>query len=55
MNKTESDTPRTDAAMKEVLQCGYDYKVKADFARELERENKQLKEQLYELLRGKSV
>ena len=43
MNKTESDTPRTDAALKDVLQCGYDYKVKADFARELERENKDRK------------
>lgn len=33
-----NDTPRTDAALKEVLQCGYDYKVKAEFARQLERE-----------------
>ena len=33
-----NDTPRTDAALKDVLQCGYDYKVKADFARQLERE-----------------
>lgn len=32
------DTPRTDAAVKDVLQCGYDYKVKAEFARQLERE-----------------
>ena len=55
MNKTENDTPRTDAALKEVLQCGYDYKVKADFARELERENNQLKATLYDCLRGKSV
>ena len=55
MNKTESDTPRTDAALKDVLQCGYDYKVKADFARELERENNQLKATLYDCLRGKSV
>lgn len=55
MNKTDNDTPRTDTAMKEVLQCGYDYKVKADFARQLERELNQIKAQLYDCLRGKSL
>jgi len=33
-----SDTPRTDAAILDVLQSGQHYKVKADFARQLERE-----------------
>ena len=55
MNKTESETPRTDAALKDVLQSGQHPKVKADFARVLERENNQLKATLYDCLRGKSV
>ena len=33
-----SDTPRTDAAILDVLQSGPHQKVKADFARQLERE-----------------
>jgi len=33
-----SDTPRTDAAILDVLQTGQHYKVKAEFARQLERE-----------------
>jgi hypothetical protein len=33
-----SDTPRTDAAIREILQTGQHNKVKADFARQLERE-----------------
>lgn len=33
------DTPRTDAAIKEVLQSGPHQKVRADFARKLESEN----------------
>jgi len=33
-----TDTPRTDAAILDVLQSGQHYKVKADFARQLERE-----------------
>ena len=33
-----SDTPRTDAAIQDVLQSGQHYKVKAEFARQLERE-----------------
>ena len=36
-------TPLTDNALKDVLQCGYDYKVKADFARKLERKMNALK------------
>jgi hypothetical protein len=31
-------TPRTDAAILDVLQSGQHYKVKAEFARQLERE-----------------
>jgi hypothetical protein len=44
-----SDTPRTDAAILDVLQSGQHYKVKADFARKLERESQQLSEQYDEL------
>ena len=33
-----SDTPRTDAAILDVLQSGQHFKVKAEFARQLERE-----------------
>ena len=33
----QNDTPRTDAALKDVLQTGQHPKVKAEFARELER------------------
>ena len=33
-----SDTPRTDAAVKQLLQTSQHERVKADFARELERE-----------------
>ena len=33
-----SDTPRTDAAVKQILQTSQHERVKADFARELERE-----------------
>jgi len=33
-----NDTPRTDAALKDVLQTGQHPKVKAEFARQLERE-----------------
>lgn len=50
-----NDTPRTEAAMKEVLQCGYDYKVKAEFARQLERELAEARKALSEALRGKGV
>lgn len=64
-----NDTPRTDAAIKEVLQSGPHQKVRADFARsleirlaELERENESLTGQLddalnalYGNLRGKGV
>lgn len=34
-----NDTPRTDAAIKDVLQTGQHQKVKAEFARQLESEN----------------
>jgi hypothetical protein len=51
----QNDTPRTDAALKEVLQCGYDYKVKAEFARQLERELAEARKALNDCLRGKSV
>ena len=33
-----NQTPRTDAAILDVLQSGQHYKVKAEFARQLERE-----------------
>lgn len=49
------DTPRTDAAIKEVLQSGPHQKVKADFARQLERELNAVKATLNDCLRGKSV
>ena len=38
-----SDTPRTDAAVKELLQTSQHERVKAEFARELEREVAKLK------------
>ena len=37
------DTPLTDEAVRQILQTGYDYKVKAEFARSLERELNKLK------------
>jgi hypothetical protein len=37
------DTPLTDEAVRHILQTGYDYKVKAEFARSLERELNKLK------------
>ena len=51
----QNDTPRTDAALKDVLQCGYDYKVKAEFARQLERELNEARKALNDCLRGKSL
>ena len=36
--RTMSDTPRTDEAVKQILQTSQHERVKADFARELERE-----------------
>ena len=45
-----SDTPRTDAAVKQLLQTSQHERVKADFARELERELIQLYEQYDELV-----
>ena len=44
-----TDTPRTDAAILDVLQSGQHYKVKADFARQLERECQKLSEEYDEL------
>ena len=44
-----SATPRTDAAILDVLQSGQHFKVKAEFARQLERESQQLSEQYDEL------
>ena len=41
-----SDTPRTDAAVRQILQTSQHERVKADFARELEREIEQLGEKL---------
>lgn len=48
-------TPRTDDAIKEVLQSGPHQKVRADFARQLERELNAVKATLHDCLRGKSV
>jgi len=45
-----SDTPRTDEAVKQILQTSQHERVKADFARELERELIQLYEQYDELM-----
>jgi hypothetical protein len=45
-----SDTPRTDEAVKQLLQTSQYERVKADFARELERELIQLYEQYDELI-----
>lgn len=45
-----SDTPRTDEAIKQLLQTSQHERVKADFARELERELIQLYEQYDELV-----
>jgi hypothetical protein len=44
-----TDTPLTDAAVKEVLQTGQHAKVKADFAREMEREIARLTAELTQL------
>ena len=54
-NFTENDTPRTDAALKEVLQTGQHPKVKAEFARQLERELNEARKALNDSLRGKSL
>ena len=45
-----SDTPRTDEAVSQILQTSQHERVKADFARELERELIQLYEQYDELV-----
>lgn len=45
-----SDTPRTDAAIRQLLQVSRPDRVSADFARELERELIQLYEQYDELV-----
>lgn len=45
-----SDTPRTDAAIREILQTGQHNKVKADFARQLERELAQVTATLNEVI-----
>ena len=44
-----SDTPRTDEAVKQILQTSQHERVKADFARELEREIERLKAQVTQL------
>jgi len=44
-----SDTPRTDEAVSQILQTSQYERVKADFARELEREIERLKAQLTQL------
>ena len=44
-----SDTPRTDAAVKQLLQVSRPERVSVDFARELERELIQLDQQYDEL------
>lgn len=41
-----SDTPRTDAAVKDLLQTSQHERVKAEFARQLEREVARLKAEL---------
>jgi hypothetical protein len=41
-----SDTPRTDEAVKYILQVSRPERVSAEFARELERENVALRQQL---------
>lgn len=41
-----SDTPRTDEAVKQLLQTSRPERVSADFARELEREVARLKAEL---------
>jgi len=48
--QTMSDTPRTDEAVSQILQTSQHERVKADFARELERELIQLYEQYDELV-----
>lgn len=45
-----TDTPRTDEAVSQILQTSQHERVKADFARELERELIQLYEQYDELV-----
>ena len=44
-----SDTPRTDEAVKQILQTSQHERVRADFARELEREIARLTEQINQL------
>jgi predicted transcriptional regulator len=44
-----SDTPRTDAAVKQLLQVSRPERVSVDFARELEREIARLTEQINQL------
>ena len=44
-----SDTPRTDEAVKQILQTSQHERVKADFARELEREIARLTAELTQL------
>ena len=50
-----SDTPRTDEAVKQILQTSQHERVKADFARELEREIERLKAQLNQLRSQRQV
>jgi plasmid maintenance system killer protein len=47
-----TDTPLTDAAVKEVLQTGQHAKVKAEFAREMERRLAAITKQRDELFRA---
>ena len=44
-----SDTPRTDEAVSQILQTSQHERVRADFARELEREIERLKAQVTQL------
>ena len=50
-----NETPRTDAAVKDVLQTGPVPKVSAEFARQLERELGEARKALNDCLRGKSL
>jgi hypothetical protein len=47
----QNETPRTDAAVNDVLQTGPCQKVSADFARQLERELAEAKKALHDLQR----
>ena len=47
-----TDTPLTDAAVKEVLQTGQHAKVKAEFAREMERRLAAITKQRDDLFRA---